>query len=187
MKNKALIDNLKRRLLLLKKNIVESHDEVLVAKEETDSKYVYSIDNEAVLVQPTQFTIPSSMTTPEDYSSPPSSRQEELFKVLDLSDPNIIDAISTKLQKVLLKEISHKEIPETNEEESFKNRAVAIDSSAVIYMNDEEESDSRDSKTPLQSKIPSRSGNECIHSMNDIQMLIVKLLKLKETTEDETE
>lgn len=177
----AFIDNLKHQLLLLKKNIEESQDET-AAKEEQDTKYIesYSIDNEAVVIHPKRLIMPSSLATPEGYLSPPSSRQEGLLKVLDLSDPKVLDAICTKLQSCSLKEVQ-----ESCEEEVHKNRTVAIDSSAVIYMNDEEENNSRDSKTPIQSKIPSRSGNEAISSVQDIQMLIMKLLKLKETIEDE--
>lgn len=179
-----MIDKLKPRLLLLKKSIEETQDESLALKEEADSKYVksYSLDNDVVLVHPERFTIPSSVKAPEGYLSPPSSRQEELLKALDLTDPKVLDAICKKLQDASLKEF-----PEATEEEPQKNRAVAIDSSAVIYMSEEEEISGGNVKTPTQSKIPSRSGGEYITSAHDVQVLIKKLLTLKETLKDESE
>ena len=81
----------------------------------------------------------------------------------------MLNSIYEKLQDIKINEP-----PEQNEEVNCKNKAIAIDNSAVMYINNEEdnESNSRDSKTPNHSKIQSRTGNEYIATANDIQRLI---------------
>lgn len=181
LKSPSTIDHLKRRLFILKRNI-STGKEPKFESDKKEKNYIesVSIDNNAVLIQPQKIEICKPGLIKNEAGSPPSSRQEPIdsFKVLDLSNPEILNTIYRKLLNIRLKEIAE------NSEDKNENllKITAVDSSAVMYINNDPESggSSRGALTPIQSKIPSRDEKQEISSTHNMQKLIMKLLELKE-------
>ncbi len=188
MKSPGTIDCLKRRLFVLKQNLSAMRNEIGSSRRETlDNEYVksYSLDQDIVVMHPQRVPSASCCLSAKN-SSPPSSRQETIdsLKALDLSNPEVWNSIYRKLQQIKEGggETAEKEFWQEARGEPTPKGIVSVDSSAVVYMSlGESNCSSRDAKTPIQTRLPSRDESSELASSHNMQKLVMKLLELKES------
>lgn len=194
MKSPGTIDFLKKKLFVLKQNLKNQRPDQNSPENDLETGgYVqsHSIEDNIVIVQPSQLA--SQRVSSRNYSSPPCSRQQSIdsLKVIDLSKPEIWNLIIRKLQSLELGEGIDKERERmfaARENRFQEKEIISVDSNTVVYMNvGDSNCSSRGTKTPIQSKFPSRDENSSLTSSQNLQKLFVKLLELQEAESEENQ
>lgn len=190
MKSPGTIDLLKKRLFFVKKNLKALRENSGPPKKEYSNKRKYveccSIDNNIILIQPSNLA--ESKLGSRNYKSPPCTRQQSIdsLRVIDLANPETWNTIYKKLQNLNSKEESEDDIEQSNDKENEEGPRgiLSVDCNTVVYMTHEDSNcSSRGTKTPVQSKFPSRDENTSLASSQNLQKLYGKLLAVKEEEE----